>query len=401
MTRARQLTFWTIAACASVLMLVLALHYGRTHTQQRFGATITPRPAAGRLLFQQKGCAACHGADGGGSASGPALRQRASLSSLPKLVVALWNHAPHMWTAMQKQGREYPSLTYEETSQLIAYLYLSGANDNGGDVRHGAALFSAKNGCGKCHGGGGRDPRLVAAALNGGAMDWTQALWNHAAGMRTRMREAGLEWPRFGPNDLRDLLAYIRYQSGEPVHQDTITAADPDRGWLVFQEKGCIRCHSLSTDSNGVGPNLGHQQKLPPTFSEFGASLLNHIPQMEDAIAERGEHWPTFEANDVRDLTVFFYSLRYMEPSGSPQIGKTVFSWRGCARCHGAQAEGGSGPRLRGRGVTFTASRLATDLWRHGRRMYQRVQLDGGSWPELQESDVGNLLAFLNSAPEP
>jgi mono/diheme cytochrome c family protein len=232
-------------------------------------------------------------------------------------------------------------------------------------------------------------------------MDWTQALWNHAARMRLRLRETGLQWPRFGPNDVRDLLAYIRYQNGNPPQRDTIANADPDRGWLVFQRKGCIRCHSLTTDDNGgIGPYLGLQQKLPPTFSEFGAALLNHVPQMEKAVTLQGLPWPTFEPNEVRDLTVFFYSLRYLEPPGSPQIGRTVFSWRGCSRCHGAEAEGGSAPRLRGTGASYTGPRLATDLWRHGRRMYEQVQRDGQPWPELQESDVGNLLAFLNSTPE-
>ena len=120
---------------------------------------------------------------------------------------------------------------------------------------------------------------------------------------------------------------------------------------------------------------------------------------MEQSIAGQGFSWPEFERDDVRDLTVFLYTLRYLEPAGSTQIGRTVFSWRGCARCHGAEAEGGSAPRLRGRGVNYTASRLATDLWRHGSRMYERLQHDGQPWPELQETDVGNLLAFLNSAP--
>jgi mono/diheme cytochrome c family protein len=397
MTLTRQLAFWGVTACASVLLLVFALHSNRANTQRHFGAAVPPRPAAGRVLFQQKGCSACHGEDAGGTTSGPALRQRASLSSLSKLVAAVWNHAPRMWISMQQQGLEYPSLSYEETSQLIAYIYLSGADDKEGDVRRGAALFAGKDGCSRCHGEGARDARLASAALNSTALDWTQALWNHAIQMRLRLRQAGLEWPQFGPNDVRDLLAYIRHQNGNVPQQDSITSADPDHGWLVFQQKGCIRCHSLTSDDGGIGPYLGQQQKLPPTFSQFGAALLNHIPQMENAMAGQGLQWPSFGPNEVRDLTVFFYSLRYLEPSGSPQIGRTVFSWRGCARCHGTQAEGGSAPRLRGRGITFTASRLATDLWRHGRGMYARAQRDGQPWPELQESDVGNLLAFLNS----
>jgi mono/diheme cytochrome c family protein len=299
---------------------------------------------------------------------------------------------------MQEQKLPYRSLNYEETSQLIAYLYISGSDDKEGNVQNGAALFTKAKHCIQCHTASGRESRLASAA-NGTALDWTQALWNHATVMRARMRAAGLEWPKFGANDIRDLLAYVRHQNRVDAQTRPVAAGDPDNGWVVFQQKGCIRCHSLTSDTGTVGPYLGPGQKLPPTFSEFGAALVNHIPQMEHAIAGQGFPWPEFERNDVRDLTVFLYTLRYLEPGGSTQIGKTVFSWRGCSHCHGAEAEGDSAPRLRGRGATYTASRLATDLWRHGSRMYERLQRDGQPWPELQETDVGNLLAFLNSAP--
>jgi mono/diheme cytochrome c family protein len=398
MTLSRQLLLWTVAALASVLLLIGVLRYTGGHAQ-RFAASVAPRPAAGRLVFQSKGCAACHGAEATGTSSGPALRQRASLSSIPKLVIAMWNHAPRMWTAMQELKLPYQSLNYEETSQLVAYLYISGNDDKQGDIENGARLFSGTKHCVRCHAASGRESLLAAGATTGTALDWTQALWNHATAMRARMRGSGLEWPSFGANDIRDLLAYVRHQNGVDRPQSSVSAGDPDNGWVVFQQKGCIRCHSLTSDSGGPGPYLGPGQALPPTFSQFGAALLNHIPQMEHAIAGQGFSWPEFEGNDVRDLTVFLYTLRYLEPAGSTQIGRTVFSWRGCARCHGAEAEGGSAPSLRGRGVTFTASRLATDLWRHGSRMYERLQRDGQPWPELQESDVGNLLAFLNSAP--
>jgi mono/diheme cytochrome c family protein len=399
MTLRRQLSLWIVAALASVLLLICVLRYSGGYAQRRFAASVAPRPAAGRLVFESKGCAACHGAEATGTPSGPALRQRASLSSIPKLVIAMWNHAPRMWTAMREQKLPYRSLNYEETSQLIAYLYISGSDDKAGDIQNGATLFTGAKHCVRCHAANGRESNLASAAATGTALDWTQALWNHATVMRARMRASGLEWPRFGANDIRDLLAYICHQNGVDRQQNSATAGDPDNGWAVFQQKGCIRCHSLTSDTGGVGPYLGPGQTLPPTFSQFGAALLNHIPQMENAIAGQGFSWPEFERNDVRDLTVFLYTLRYLEPAGSTQIGRTVFSWRGCARCHGVEAEGDSAPRLRGRGTVYTASRLATDLWRHGSRMYERLQRDGQPWPELQETDVGNLLAFLNSAP--
>jgi mono/diheme cytochrome c family protein len=211
MTFSRQLWFWIVAALASVLLLICALRYSGGYVQRRFAASVAPRPAAGQLLFESKGCAACHGAEATGTSSGPALRQSASLSSLPKLVIAMWNHAPRMWRAMQEQKLPYRSLNYEETSQLIAYLYISGSDDKEGNVQNGAALFTKAKHCIQCHTASGRESRLASAA-NGTALDWTQALWNHATVMRARMRASGLQWPKFGTNDIRDLPAYVRHQ---------------------------------------------------------------------------------------------------------------------------------------------------------------------------------------------
>ena len=93
----------------------------------------------------------------------------------------------------------------------------------------------------------------------------------------------------------------------------------------------------------------------------------------------------------------FLYSLRYVEPSGSPHVGRSVFAWRGCSRCHGADAEEtAEAPALRGRGP-YTSVALATSLWRHGNGMFRRSQQMGRGWPTLLESDVGDLLSFLNT----
>ena len=43
---------------------------------------------------------------------------------------------------------------------------------------------------------------------------------------------------------------------------------------------------------------------------------------------------------------------------------------------------------------------MAAALWRHGPAMYRRAQDLGVPWPMLAEKDVGDLIAFLNTAPE-
>ena len=119
----------------------------------------------------------------------------------------------------------------------------------------------------------------------------------------------------------------------------------------------CINCHALRNSpavvhvsgapQRAVGPLLGADGKLPPTFSQFGEAMLNHFPNMHRAMASVGQPTPTFESQEMADLAVFLYSLQYQEPSGSPHIGASIFTRRACAECHGARAEGALDSRHR------------------------------------------------------
>lgn len=397
----RQIAVWGMVAAISLAVLTFALVRQNKDVRQRSALQVRTNSLAGSEVFREKGCGACHGPNAAGTSSGPALRQRQSLSGLPQLVTAMWNHAPRMWEEMRARRLEYPTLSYEETSQLIAYLYISGYEDNGGDPERGRALFE-RDQCVRCHAtdaGTGGGPALKSIAEPGDPLAWTQALWNHASAMRNKMTSAGIPWPHFQPSDMRDLFAYVRRAGG--ANDAAELQGDPDRGWRLFQQKGCISCHAVSSESTRVGPNLGPERPLPPSFSEFGAAMLNHFPQMEHAVQHENADLPTFNNQEMTDVAVFLYTLHYLEPTGSPQIGKSIFAWRGCSRCHGDNAEGTrEGPALRGRGRAYTAARLATDLWGHGARMNENARRDGQTWPALQVSDIGHLLTFLNVSPE-
>jgi mono/diheme cytochrome c family protein len=201
---------------------------------------------------------------------------------------------------------------------------------------------------------------------------------------------------------VRDLFAYLKHLHNSDQADDPDVEGDPDRGWTLYQQKGCIQCHSLEFQSDGIGRNLGEGGQLPATFSEFGEVMVNHFPEMQKAMRAKHSVPPRFENHDLVDIAVFLYGLHNPEPVGSAQIGKSAFTWRGCSRCHGESAEGtAKAPPLRGRGQSYTAALLATDLWRHGQRMYLDNRNHGQAWPELKPSDIGHLLTFLNTSPQP
>ncbi len=400
----REVIAWAGLAVAALLLLIGVLAWQRKQVAVRGAIYLSTDPVAGARVFKSKGCANCHD-----EKLGPELAivpgGRPSRTSLPKLVTAMWNHAPRMWERFAAEKVSYPEFNYNEMAELVAYLYMSGYVDPAGDPARGQQLFAGK-GCMECHSvrgeGKERGPDLGQSDATANPMTWTQMMWNHATDMQERMRQRDLSWPRLEEDELRDLYAYVRQVDQRPLREYEMTPADPENGWRVFQAKGCIACHSFSASSQGhIGPDLGPESNVPPTFFRFAESMLNHFPDMRRAGESQNAIPTSFQGREMADVIAFVYSLRYLEPGGSPQVGDSVFGWRGCSRCHGDQAEGSkSGPALRGRGQNYTAIRLARVLWQHGARMYQQSQKLGQGWPQMEPSDVGNILAFLNSPVE-
>lgn len=417
MSHARQFGLWTALAALAMITFLLVMRTQYQPTQARFALNINAYPAAGRDVFEAKRCARCHGSDAAGTGDGPSLRNRAALTSSARLVTALWNHVPRMSDAMQAAHMSYPTMTNEQTAQLVSFLFVTGLTDDSGDPRRGASVFFA-NGCSTCHNGGGLSPASLGSWQS--PLDFAGSLWNHAATMQLQIQHRGMRWPRLDASDLRDLAAYFQAKAGgratTPLH-----AANPARGWALFQSKCCIACHALrgresslpiasaasaSTTPRSPGapplpvfgmPEHAADSIQPATLSGFGAAMLNHFPKMWIAMDGRRGTPPQLSAGELADLAVFLYGLRNIEPAGSPYVGASVFVWRGCAACHGADASGGSAPSLRGRGQTYTAVRLATGLWAHGNRMYAETRRSGQPWPRLEVSDIGDLLTFLNT----
>ncbi len=398
----RETIAWSGLAIAAIVLLGAILAWQNKQVTVHGAIYVSTDPVAGAQVFKDKGCSNCHAANLGNEFS---PGEQSSRANLAKLVTAMWNHAPRMWERMNAANVDYPELSYKEAAELVAYLYMSGYIDRTGDGDRGRLLFATK-GCVRCHSvdgeGGKRGPDLSASGASANPMMWTQVMWNHAAGMQERLRQSGQSWPHYQEDELRDLYAYVRQVNRRPLRDFEMAPGDPENGWKVFQAKGCLRCHALnSTETARGGPGLGPDRELPPTFFRFAEAMLNHSPDMRRALESQNSALPRFEAHEMADVIAFIYSLRYLEPGGSPHVGESVFGWRGCSRCHGARAEGTrNAPPLRGRGQSFTAIRLASILWRHGARMYRESQKLGQGWPQLQPSDVGDLLAFLNSPVE-
>ncbi len=404
----RQLVIWGITALATCVMLFAILARQEKQESARWSIFLMGDAHQGARLFAEKGCVHCHAMNGAGGRRAPDLGiRRSPESSLPQLVTAMWNHAPQMWESMRAEKMD-PDLSYEDMAHLFSYLYVARYVDEPGDAARGRRLFEQR-GCAHCHSlhavGKTSVPEFPPGNFTGAqggsiasdSLGWTQAMWNHAVAMQEQAERKGVSWPRFAGHEMNDVVAFLNEASGGKGAREP-EPADPTHGWEVFQKKGCIQCHSVQDDKNGIGPSLGPKHPLPDSFAQLAGAMWNHVPDMYGQMNTHAVAPPQFEGRDMADLVAFLYSLHYFEPGGSPQVGESVFSWRGCAQCHGAGGEGsGRGPAVRGRGQTYTSIRLATVLWRHGASMSSESKTNGVPWPVLQEADVGHLLSFLNA----
>ncbi|MBI4873953.1 MAG: c-type cytochrome [Acidobacteria bacterium] len=402
MSSKRVFLTWVAAAVAALALLLGVLFWEHKSDMKRWTSLWVGDPHMGaRLFFERKGCAYCHPVNGYGGKGAPDMGFTSTpQSSLSQLVAAMWNCAPRMWERMRVAKTRFPDLNQEEMSHLFAFLYTAKYVDESGDADRGERLLRTK-GCVRCHAaaaGADQGPDLTSVRGVDTPILWTQAMWNHAPMMETRMQQQGLTWPKFEGRDMNDLLAYIRTHSGGTRREYFLFPANPERGWKLFQSKSCIVCHSVAGKGGHVGPELGPGRPIPITIVQFAALMWNHSPEMWKQQVSQSIPRPRFEGQEIADLVAFLAGLRYFEPAGSEQVGKTVFAERNCSRCHGDDAQGSRhGPALRGRGDSYSTIRLATSLWRHGPSMYRRTQELKIAWPSLAESDVGNLVSFLNA----
>lgn len=403
MSRKQSLALRLVIAIAALGLLASLLTRQYETAQSRWSVFLAGNPKRGVRLFERKGCVQCHAVNGWGADLAPDLgMQSSSGARLSELVTAMWNHAPQMWEHMQANKIKYPSLTRRQMADLFAFFYLSGYFDEPGEEDRGERLFISKQ-CRRCHEPYGRKDRIGPNLGAMGGLDtpivWAEAMWNHAPAMEKAMEQLGLPWPTFEDREMNDLLAYIRRRSGGLRREREFLPADPIQGRTLFRNKGCTACHSVGGKGTGRAPDLGPRQASPLTLIQFAGVMWNHSPGMWRAMEVEGVPRPTFEGQEMADIMAFLASLRCFEPGGSPQTGESLITERGCAPCHGQRAEGASGgPALRGPSRSYTLVTFAEALWNHGPKMYRRTRELGRDWPSLDEDDIGDLLAFLNTA---
>lgn len=98
-----------------------APHHG-LHPGHRVREPELGDPAAGRQLFQAKGCVACHAVKGQGGTVGPDLGRIDHGHNAYQMAGIMWNHSATMSAVMEAMKIPRPVFEGNEMADLLAYL---------------------------------------------------------------------------------------------------------------------------------------------------------------------------------------------------------------------------------------------------------------------------------------
>ncbi len=170
---------------------------------------------------------------------------------------------------------------------------------------------------------------------------------------------------------------------------------DPLRGRLIFEQKGCIRCHAIYGYGGDEAPDLGKEQFLG-SYLDLASVMWNHSPQMNRKMRQIDVPHPQFSQQEMEELVAYLYYLPYLGKPGDAAKGKVLFSTKGCLKCHSVAGKGGTaGPDLDKAKIYLSPLYMAEAMWNHGPAMDRLMQQMGAKRPWLSGQEIVDLSAYI------
>ena len=338
----------------------------------------------GSEFFKTQGCVNCHAVQGPSKGKAPDLGQRYDRNYTPAGIAALmWNHAPVMWATMEQQGVALPSVSTQQAADLFAFFYSARYFEKPGEAERGKRLFQSKH-CADCHAlsGTGKGPGKPVS-------DWVslhdpvimvQNMWDHADNMRAEMASRNIQWPQLTAQDFDDLLVYLQNLPETRNAAREFSLPPSDTSEQVFESKGCTGCHKGELALDKI---LGDS-----SLTDVAVDLWNHSPQMQ-------QPHPRLSLGEMRQVLAYVWAKQFFGSTGDSERGRKTFESKKCAACHGNASSGA--PALTKPAEPYSAVAMVAVLWRHGPAMERKMRDMHIAWPQLSQSDMANLIAYLNS----
>ena len=376
--------------------LLLSIESGNC---QKSDSSLPSDPLKGRMVFDQKGCIKCHSVHGYGGSIASDLGDKVFFGSALELASIMWNHSPQMSRKMRELQIVQPQFSQKEMTDLVAYLYYLPYLGEPGSAPKGKGLFS-KKGCVKCH-SVGQIGTSVASNLDKlkdylSPLYMAQAMWNHGPDMDKRLKKMGMKRPWFSGDEMVDLSAYIRKNSqGAARKKVYMSPGNPQNGKKVFEEKSCIKCHSVIGTGGDFAPDLAFID-LKKSVSGIAAIMWNHGSKMANNLKEMGLSFPEFTGREMADLAAYLYFIAFMDLPGDSNKGEVVFDNKGCTSCHATNKDSELiGPNLLYSNKITSPITMIQIMWNHANIMKVRMIEKDLHWPEFVQDEMADLYAYL------
>jgi len=340
-------------------------------------AAVIPGDAqAGASLFTSQKCVTCHSVQGKGGTTAPDLGKRTARGYSPVEMAALmWNHAPSMWSAMEKAGIEKPKLSPEQSADLFAYFFAARYFDTPGDAGRGRKLFVGK-GCSECHNITGSNPQGGRPVMNwqsvADPIELARQMWNHAGQMREAMNKKKITPPQLTAPEMNDIIVYLQNLPQTKSLKPEFAPASAETGEMLFKVKGCVDCHK---DTRAFA------KKEPlRTMADFAAVMWNHSGKMVQL-------QPNLRPEEMKRLVGYLWAVQFADFGGDAARGKKVFTDKGCSGCHN------QGFPLK---APVSPYNVVAALWSHGPTMQKQMATKKVTWPRFEGTQMADLLTFAN-----
>jgi cytochrome c2 len=176
-----------------------------------------------------------------------------------------------------------------------------------------------------------------------------------------------------------------------------ILPEDPSRGGQLFASKGCVKCHAIKGEGGKTGPDLG-TISLGSTQLDLAAKIWNHSPSMIAGMVEAGIAKSTLTGQEFTEITAYLYFLRFFDDSGDAAAGEILFDQKACQSCHNVSGRiKDSGPGIDEFPRNASPVYLSQAMWNHSLRMMARMVRIGKKWPDFEETEMMDTLAYIKT----
>jgi mono/diheme cytochrome c family protein len=283
-----------------------------------------PQPLAYHPLhdqhpFEKFGCTICHRGQG-----------RATTAADAHGNVAHWDE---------------PMLPLQYIQASCGECHQASDNPSAPELARGQQVFE-ESGCRGCHKlegvGGVIGPELDKVGARR-SPDW---LKQHFVSPATVTSGSAMPPQKFSETNLQAITLFMLSQTGESApgyYSSMKVIPSAAEGQILFQQKGCIGCHSVSGQGGKVGPALDDVgMRRSPEW------IMQHFRDPRSVTP--GSVMPKFgfTETEARALTDFLLHLRERNVSSSlpglmnpVERGREVYRKYGCAGCHGLAGKGG------------------------------------------------------------